>query len=94
MNAIAVKENTAEGLRNRLFNALDGLIDGTLELKTVEGICYVSEQIIKTAQTEINLIHAEMERKKHDIQMRKEEALLAKEAITKLAEVIETIHEA
>ena len=44
---------TAEGLRSRLFDALDGLIDGTVPVEKIESICYVSEQIIKTAKIEL-----------------------------------------
>jgi hypothetical protein len=46
---------TADGLRDRLFGALDGLIDGSMDVKVVEHICYVSEQIIKTAKVEMEM---------------------------------------
>ena len=50
-----MSNKTAEGLRDRLFNALDGLIEKRIETKEVEAICYLSEQIIKTAQTELEI---------------------------------------
>lgn len=51
------KDNaTAEGLRSRLFDALDRVINKEITNKEVESICYVSEQIIKTARVELEIM--------------------------------------
>jgi hypothetical protein len=44
---------TADGLRARLFDALDGIINKTMEAKDVESVCYCSEQILKIARFEL-----------------------------------------
>jgi len=44
---------TADGLRERLFEALDLFIDKKITSQEIEGICYLSEQIIKTANVEL-----------------------------------------
>ena len=46
---------TAEGLRDRLFDVLDGLIRKEIKPDEVEAICYTSEQILKTAQVELDI---------------------------------------
>lgn len=86
-----MSNKTAEGLRDRLFNALDGLIEKRIETKEVEAICYLSEQIIKTAQTELE-ISREMNRageleRQHQLLMKREE----KEAIKMLGNTMEAI---
>ena len=82
---------TAEGLRDRLFDALDGLIDGTVDTKKVESICYISEQIIKTAQTELEVYREQTRRtelqNQHELSMRREE----KDAIKLLGKTIDSI---
>jgi len=45
--------NTSKGLRDRLFNSLDKFIAKEISSKEIEGICYLSEQIIKTANVEL-----------------------------------------
>lgn len=44
---------TADGLRARLFDALDGIINKTMDAKDVESVCYCSEQILKIAKFEL-----------------------------------------
>lgn len=80
---------TADGLRSRLFDALDGLIDKKISSSEVESICYLSEQIIKTANVELDLMREankdkEAERN-YQITMKREE----KKAITMLQDAIE-----
>ncbi len=53
MSIEIVKAKTAEGLRDRLFDALDAVIEKKLGKDEVESICYVSEQILKTARHEL-----------------------------------------
>jgi hypothetical protein len=48
-----MKNKTADGLRDRLFDVLDGIIAGKLKKDDVEAICYTSEQILKSAQIEL-----------------------------------------
>ncbi len=45
---------TSEGLRERLFESLDKFIKKEISSKEIEGICYLSEQIIKTANIELD----------------------------------------
>ena len=45
---------TSEGLRIRLFDALDLFIAKKVTSKEIEGICYLSEQILKTASIELD----------------------------------------
>jgi hypothetical protein len=82
---------TAEGLRDRLFDTLDALIEKRISSKEVEGICYVSEQIIKTANTELELIREQNRfneyKMQHEITMKREE----KDAIKMIGKTIESI---
>ncbi len=48
-----MQNKTAEGLRNRLFDALDAFVDKKISTKEIEGVCYLSEQILKTANIEL-----------------------------------------
>lgn len=82
---------TAEGLRDRLFDALDGLIEKRIKPNEVESICYISEQIIKTAQIELEISQEvnrsnELERQ-HILTMRREE----KKTIKMLSDTIEVL---
>ena len=86
-----MSNKTAEGLRDRLFGALDGIIDGTVDIKKVEAICYTSEQILKSAQIEIDIMRertrGEELANQHAIQMKREE----RESIKMLGNTIEAI---
>lgn len=68
---------TSEGLRDRLFTALDLFIEKKVTSKEIEGICYLSEQIIKTANVELEFQREANESKRlecdHDLKMKKEE---------------------
>lgn len=48
-----MNNKTSEGLRDRLFDSLDKFINKEISSKEIEGICYLSEQIIKTAKVEL-----------------------------------------
>ena len=56
---------TSEGLRERLFDTLDALIAKKIGKSEVEAVCYISEQIIKTANVELEFAR-EMNRAKQD----------------------------
>ena len=72
---------TAEGLRDRLFMALDGIIDGSMNAERVQAVCFVSEQIINTAKHELaaNIAYSDM---------KKEEAKTLAIATNNLTELI------
>ena len=73
-----VTTKTAEGLRDRLFDALDGIIDGSMSIEKVESVCFVSEQIIKTAKIELEtMIEVNKIRKEDDERMQNATAQLA-----------------
>ena len=84
-----MSEKTADGLRSRLFDALDGLIEKKISSQEVEGICYLSEQIIKTANIELELMretNKDKEAERHYlVTMKREE----KQAIALLQNTIE-----
>jgi hypothetical protein len=72
---------TSEGLRDRLFTALDLFIDKKVTSKEIEGICYLSEQIIKTANVELEFQKEINEEKRnerdHTLKIKKEEITAA-----------------
>lgn len=82
MSIEIVKDKTAEGLRDRLFDALDAVIDKKLGKDEIESICYVSEQILKTARHELEVFQesARVDKQKRDderaIKKEEKEALL------------------
>ena len=57
---------TADGLRSRLLDALDSLIEKKMSPQEVESICYLSEQIIKTANVELDLMRESNKEKKNE----------------------------
>ncbi len=68
---------TAEGLRNRLFESLDLFMANKITSKEIEGICYLSEQILKTANIELEfqreLNEVQRSERKDAIQLKREE---------------------
>lgn len=77
-----MNNKTADGLRSRLFDALDGLMDKKISAKEVESICYLSEQIIKTANVELDImreVNKDKEAERHHLvtMKREEKAALA-----------------
>ena len=49
------KSSTSEGLRERLFATLDGVMNGTVKKEQVEAVCYISQEILKSAKVDLNL---------------------------------------
>lgn len=94
MSTEVIKEKTAEGLRDRLFNALDAVIEKKISKEDVESICYVSDQILKTARHELD-VFIEFERvekqKREDKRIEKKEekesVLMLKSTIDKCCEL-------
>ena len=84
---------TADGLRSRLFDALDKVIDKTISPKEVEAVCFVSEQIIKTARVELEIAQeqnrADVNRRQHELTLKREE----RESIKMLGNTIEAVIE-
>ena len=72
-----MSSQTSEGLRERLFNALDLFIEKKISSKEVEGVCYISEQILKTASIELEfqreINSAKMAERRYLLEMKKEE---------------------
>ena len=46
---------TAEGLREILFDALNRVINKEITSKEVESVCFISEQMVKTARVELEI---------------------------------------
>lgn len=83
------ESKTAEGLRDRLFETLDAVIEKKIDLKDVEAICFISEQILKTARIEIDTMQeiARIEKQKRDdnLMLIREQ----KESVKKLEAIVE-----
>lgn len=88
---------TSEGLRDRLFDTLDALIEKRIGKSEVEAVCYVSEQIIKTAQIELEVareINRNEELKRHhELAMKREEKESIKMLGTTINRTIEVLDE-
>ncbi len=52
---IDTQKKTAEGLRSRLFDTLDGLIEGKIKTEVVSNVCFISEQILNSAKLELEI---------------------------------------
>ena len=84
-----MSNKTADGLRDRLFDALDALIEKKIDKSEVEGICYLSEQILKTAEIELDIIRenhkAIDDERQHQLKIKRED----REAKVMLTKTIE-----
>lgn len=82
---------TPDGLRDRLFSTLDALIRKEISPKEVESVCYISEQIIKTGQLELDFIKTQEEitrsEREYNLELRREE----QKAVAMLTETIEAV---
>ena len=82
---------TSEGLRDRLFDTLDSLIEKKIGKEEVEAVCYISEQIIKTAHIELEFAREfnknEELKRHHELSMKREE----KNSIALLSRTIESV---
>ena len=84
-------DKTADGLRSRLFDALDRVINKEISGKEVENICYISEQIIKTALVELETFQ-EANKEKENI--RQHELRIIRERQDAIELITETVKEA
>lgn len=82
---------TPDGLRDRLFETLDALIKKEISSKEVESVCYLSEQIIKTGQLELDFLRAKEEmirsEREYNLELKREE----QKALSMLSETIEAV---
>ena len=87
------KNATAEGLREILFDALNRVINKEITSKEVESVCFISEQMIKTARVELEIYqegNKEQENlRQHQLKMEREHS----DNIKMLSESIDTIEE-
>jgi len=82
---------TAEGLREILFDALNRVINKEITSKEVESVCFISEQMIKTARVELEIYqegNRESENtRQHQLRMERERG----DSIKMLSESIDTL---
>jgi len=52
---------TAEGLRDRLFGILDGLVDGSVAEDKASAVCLVAEQILASAKVDCEIARVKAE---------------------------------
>ncbi len=57
---------SSAGLRDRLFATLDAVIAGTVQKEEVEAVCFISQEILKSAK--VDLEFEEMAQKKLRLQ--------------------------
>ena len=48
-------DRSFEGMRDALFDALDGIRDGTIDFKQVDGIAKISAQLSKSVDVELKV---------------------------------------
>ena len=73
--------NTPSGLRDRLFNTLDGVIAGTVNKEQVEAVCHISQEILKSASVELDYQNVAMKHKELDHRMKQESIVLLEAVI-------------
>ncbi len=84
---------TAEGLREILFDALNRVINKEITSKEVESVCFISEQMIKTARVELEIYQEqnkeEENKRQHQLRLAREQA----DSIKMLGDAIEIVEE-
>lgn len=80
---------TSLGLRERLFETLDGVIAGTIKKEKVEAICFISQEILKSA--EVDLRFEAMSQSK--LKLQNELELQKQESIKLLTNTVDIISE-
>ena len=79
---------TAEGLRKILFDTLNRVIDKEISSKEVESVCFISEQMIKTARVELEIFQ---EQNKEAENIRQHQLRMAKEGSENIKMIRDTI---
>lgn len=86
------QSKSSSGLRDRLFLMLDGVIAGKIEKEQVEGVCYISQEILKSAKVDLEfeaMAQSKM-RLVHEIDMeRNESTKLLTTTIRRFDEIID-----
>ena len=92
-----MSNKTADGLRDRLFDTLDALIDKKIGKNEVESVCYLSEQILKTAEIELNIMreveNSKVNERRFLLEQKKEERE-SKKMLSELAGSIKVLEDA
>jgi hypothetical protein len=84
-------EKTADGLRSKLFDTLDALIQDKISLETVEAVCAISDKIIASSKVELDIFR-ERERVAKELREDELKLLMHKDAVVeKLKGVIDVI---
>jgi DNA polymerase III delta prime subunit len=81
---------SSSGLRDRLFSTLDAVIAGDIDKEQVEAVCYVSQEILKSAKVDLEFEAMAQERLKLQHKLEREK----NEGIALLSNVIEESIEA
>ena len=81
MSVTSPQERQAQssaGLRDRLFTTLDAVIAGDIDKEQVEAVCYVSQEILKSARVDLEFEAMAQEKLKlqHRLEKEKNESLL------------------
>ena len=76
---------SSAGLRDRLFATLDAVIAGDIDKEQVEAVCFVSQEILKSAKVDLEFEAMGQERLKLQHKIERER----NEGIALLANVIE-----
>ena len=92
MSVTSPQERQAQssaGLRDRLFTTLDAVIAGDIDKEQVEAVCYVSQEILKSARVDLEFEAMAQEKLKlqHRLEKEKNESLLM------LSNIIEEVEE-
>ena len=68
---------SSAGLRDRLFATLDAVIAGEVDKEQVEAVCYVSQEILKSAKVDLEFEAMAQERLKlqHKIEQERGESM-------------------
>lgn len=68
---------SSEGLRQRLFDTLDAVIEGKIEKEQVEAVCHLSQEILKSARVDLEFEEKAMEKLKlnHKIEQERQNSL-------------------
>ena len=94
MNSMIIRQNkTADGLRSRLFDTLDALIDGKISSEKVSNVCFISEQILNSAKLELEIEMSKEKIIKDTREFERTDRIAKEEAVFALSEKINDIVE-
>lgn len=64
--------STSVGLRDRLFATLDGVMNGTVKKDQVEAVCFISQEILKSARVDLEFEEAAQRKLRLQIELERE----------------------